>query len=381
MLAITNATVLGPLKVKGESTVIVSDGKISYLGPDEQAVLEGTEVIDGHGKLVAPGFIDLQINGAFGNDFTAHPESIWETAGELPRYGVTAFLPTIVTSPLSTVDDARDVITFGQPQEFEGAMPLGLHLEGPFINPAKKGAHSRAFMRNPLIEDVVDWSPATGIRMVTLAPELPGAAWICSVLAERGILISAGHSMATFDEAKSGIDAGIRYGTHLFNAMAPLHHREPGLIGAVLADERVTAGLIADGLHVHPGIIKAVWQITRDGRLNLVTDAMAALGMPDGEYQLGSSTVIVKGASCRLPDGTLAGSTLSLDRGLRNLIKYTGCSLSEALRAITATPAALLGLGHHKGQIAEGYDADLVLLNSDYSVHMTIAAGKILFSG
>lgn len=380
MLAITNATVLSPLKVKGDSTLIITEGKISHVGPADRPIPEGIQVIDAHGKLVVPGFIDLQINGAFGNDFTANPETIWETAGELPRYGVTVFLPTIVTSPLTKIDAARDLITFGQPQEFEGAWPLGLHLEGPFLNPAKKGAHARQFMRNPLIEDVVDWSPATGVRMVTLAPELPGAAWICSVLADRGILISAGHSMASYNEAKSGIDAGIRYGTHLFNAMPEFHHREPGLAGAVLADERVTAGLIVDGLHVHPGIIKVVWQITRDGRLNLVTDAIAALGMPDGDYQLGKLTVTVKGESCRLPDGTLAGSTLSLDKGLKNLIKYTGCSLPEALRTITATPAALLGLGHQKGQIAEGYDADIVLLNSDHSVDKTIVAGKILFA-
>jgi N-acetylglucosamine-6-phosphate deacetylase len=216
--------------------------------------------------------------------------------------------------------------------------------------------------------------------MVTLAPELPGANWICSVLAERGILIAAGHSMASYQEAKTGINAGVRYGTHIFNAMPPFHQREPGLVGAILADERVTVGLIADGLHVHPGIIKAIWQIAGDGRLNLVTDAIAALGMPDGVYQLGKLTVNVDGKSCRLPDGTLAGSTLSLDTGLKNLMKYTGCSLPEALRTITATPAALLGLGRQKGQIAIGYDADLVLLDPDYTVDKTIVDGKVLYA-
>lgn len=216
--------------------------------------------------------------------------------------------------------------------------------------------------------------------MVTLAPELPGAPWIVSVLAERRILVAAGHSMATYKEAKEGINAGIRYGTHLFNAMPPYHHREPGLVGAVLADERVTAGLIADGLHVHPGVIKAMWQITHDGRLNLVTDAIAALGMPDGQYQLGELSVTVEGNSCRLPDGTLAGSTLSLDKAFRNLMTFTGCSLVDALKTVTWTPAALIGLGNQKGQIAVGCDADMVLLNPDYSVDMTIVGGRVLFA-
>ncbi len=361
------------------SLVIIVEGKITHLGPTEGPVPTGAQIIDGNGRLLVPGFIDLQINGAFGGDFTTQPESIWQAAKELTRYGVTSFLPTIVTSPLAAVDAARDIITFGQPQDFEGAAPLGLHLEGPFLNPLKKGAHPKEFIRNPLLEDVVDWSPATGVRMVTLAPELPGASWICSVLAERGILVAAGHSMASYQEAKAAINAGVRYGTHIFNAMPPFHQREPGLVGAILADERVTAGLIADGLHVHPGIIKAIWQITLDGRLNLVTDAIAALGMPDGEYRLGKLTVNVDGGSCRLPDGTLAGSTLSLDRGLKNLMKYTGCSLPEALRTVTATPAALLGLGRQKGQIDIGYDADLVLLDSDYTVDKTIVAGKVLY--
>jgi N-acetylglucosamine-6-phosphate deacetylase len=218
-----------------------------------------------------------------------------------------------------------------------------------------------------------------GIRLVTLAPELPGALDVITALAQKGVIVSAGHSMATYEETRQGITAGIRYATHLFNAMATLHHRQPGLIGALLADERVTIGLIADGLHVHPALMKLIWQMTRDGRLNLVTDAMAALGMPAGNYNLGSYEVRVANNQSILEDGTLAGSLLSLDQALRNLLKYTGCSSAEAIRTITTTPASLLGLSGSKGQIAPGYDADLVLLSPEFKVMATFIDGQMVY--
>jgi N-acetylglucosamine-6-phosphate deacetylase len=222
--------------------------------------------------------------------------------------------------------------------------------------------------------------PETGIRQVTLAPELTGALDVIKVLVKNGVVVSAGHSLAGFEEAKSGIEAGIRYATHVFNGMPVLHHREPALTGAVLADERVTVGLIADGIHVHPALVKLLWQLLWDGRLNLVTDSMAALGKEPGTYRLGDLTVTVTGETCRLSDGTLAGSILSLDKAIRNLISYTGCSLSQAVRTVTATPAALLGIANRKGQIAPGFDADLVLLTSGYDVEATVVDGRVVYS-
>jgi N-acetylglucosamine-6-phosphate deacetylase len=215
--------------------------------------------------------------------------------------------------------------------------------------------------------------------LVTLAPELPGAIDVVTALADRGVVVAAGHSLAGYTEAQVAIEAGISYSTHLFNAMASLHHRRPGLIGALLADERVTVGLIADGVHVHPALVKLVWQLVGNGRLNLVTDAMAALGMPAGAYPLGNFQVTVDGTSACLSDGTLAGSILSLDVALRNLMTFAGCSLAEALPAMTTTPFALLGLGQRKGQIAPGYDADFVLLTPDLTVICTIVAGQIVY--
>ncbi|NJN54054.1 MAG: amidohydrolase family protein, partial [Anaerolineae bacterium] len=192
-----------------------------------------------------------------------------------------------------------------------------------------------------------------------------------------GIIVSAGHSMASFAEAKAGFDAGIRYGTHLFNAMPPLHHREPGLVGALLEDDRVTIGIIPDGIHVHPALVKLAQQ-TASSRLNVVTDAMAALGMPPGDYDLGDFQVTVDATTCRLPDGTLAGSILGMDTAVRNLLNYTGCSLAEAVATVTSTPADLLRLAH-KGRIMPGADADLVLLTPDCHVAMTLVAGNVVY--
>ena len=197
--------------------------------------------------------IDLQVNGAGGHDLTEEPERVWDVAAFLSRYGVTAFLPTLVDPAWSIVDRARTALAAGPPPGFDAATPLGWHVEGPFLNPTRAGAHDPARLLPPAVEPVADWSPATGIRMVTLAPELPGALDVVGALVANGVVVSAGHSAATWAQAKAGFDAGIRCVTHLFNAMSKLDHREPGLPGAALADDRVTIGLIPDGLHVHPG--------------------------------------------------------------------------------------------------------------------------------
>jgi N-acetylglucosamine-6-phosphate deacetylase len=281
---------------------------------------------------------------------------------------------------LTAVATAQEIITSNPPKGFQGATPLGLHIEGPFLHPDKKGAHNPHYLQLPTEAIVTNWSPETGVRLVTLAPELDGALQIVRLLAERGVVVSAGHSTATLAQATAGFEAGIRYGTHLFNAMPPLHHREPGLAGALLADKRATVGLIVDGEHVHPELVKLVWQMVGNGRLNLVTDAMAALGMSPGRYALGDFEVIVDETTARLPSGSLAGSVLSLDTAVRNLITFTGCTLADALPTVTSTPANLLGLPH-KGRIAPNCDADLVLLTPDLQVHTTFVGGRIIYQG
>ena len=381
MLQITNATIHTPGRVIPRGSVVIDGSRIVAAGAaGDVPVASGATVINAGGMILVPGFIDLQLNGAFGHDFTADPAAIWRVAAGLPRYGVTAFLPTIITSPLEQVEAGMRVVRDGRPGDFRGAAPLGLHVEGPFLNPKKKGAHNQQHLRPPTPEAVAGWSPASGVRLVTMAPENPGALEVIAALASRGVVVSTGHSMATYDEAVAGFDAGARYGTHLFNAMPPLGHRDPGLPGALLADDRMTVGFIADGVHTHRSIIALVWRMLGPRRMSLVTDAMAALGMPPGSHRLGDYDVIVDATSCRLADGTLAGSILELDQALRNLLDITGCSLDEALETMTTTPAKLLGLDGERGRIAPGYTADIVLLSSDLRVQTTIASGEIVYA-
>jgi N-acetylglucosamine-6-phosphate deacetylase len=290
------------------------------------------------------GLIELQVNGAGGMDLTNDPESVWRVGAVLRGFGVEAFLPTLVSPSWSIVDRARAAWATGAPAGYEGATPLGWHVEGPFISPSRAGAHDPATLRSPDARVVADWSPDSGIRMVTLAPELPGALDVVAALLSRGVVVSAGHSNATFEQAVAGFDAGIRFVTHLFNAMAPLNHREPGLAGAAVADSRVTIGLIPDGLHVHPAMVALVRRTVGPDRLAVVSDAMAALGMPPGQYRLAGRDVTVAESSARLPDGGLAGSVIGLDEAVRNLAAFARVPLADAALAATLVPARLLGL-------------------------------------
>lgn len=368
--AIGHGTIYTPDKVIKNGTILVQEGKITAVGQFPPPA--GWPMVDATGLSVAPGFIDLQLNGAFGHDFTADPTTIWRVAAELPRTGVTSFLPTIITSPPATVAHAQAVLATGRGGEVRGARPLGLHIEGPFFNPAKKGAHNPALLRLPSPTAVADWRRESHIWLVTLAPELPGARETIAALRQQGVVVSAGHTMASWQEAQAGLAAGVGYGTHLFNAMPPLDHRQPGITAALL-HAPLPVGLIADGHHVHPEMVRLAWRL-KNNHLNLVTDAMAALGMPDGAYQLGSQTVQVADGQARLADGTLAGSVLSLDQAVRNLITFTGCTLAEALATVTSTPADLLGVGDWLGRVAVGYTADLVLLDAHLQVQQTLLA-------
>jgi N-acetylglucosamine-6-phosphate deacetylase len=380
MILIRDATLVTPTQ-HAEDAAVLTDGRlIKSVGHDAiQHAPPGALEIDASGLLLVPGYIDLQLNGAFGDDFTADPSTIWAVSAGLPRFGVTSYLPTIVTSPLETVEAARVEVLNGRPPGYRGAEPLGLHVEGPFLNIEKKGAHNPIYLRAPDNAAVSGWSPAGGVRLVTLAPELPGATALIEELASRGVVVSAGHSMASYAEALAGIAAGVTYGTHLFNAMPSINHRAPGLPAALLTRPEVTVGLIPDGIHVHPAVIAIIWALKGPQGTNLVSDAMAALGMPPGAYLLNDFGVTVSETDCRLADGTLAGSILPIDQAVRNLIAMTGCSLPEALATTTTTPARLLGISDQRGDIVAGLIADMLLLTPELEVHTTIAAGDIVY--
>ncbi len=304
------------------------------------------------GSAPLEGLIDLQVNGAGGHDLTTDPESLWEVGAVLRRFGVDAFLPTLVSPSWAIVDRAMTAWAAGAPEGYAGATPLGWHVEGPFISPLRSGAHDPATLQPPDARVVRGWAPASGIRMVTLAPELDGALDVVTALVSQGVVVSAGHSAATYEQAVAGFDAGIRSVTHLFNAMAPLDHREPGLAGAALGDERVVIGLIPDGLHVHPAMVAVVRRAVGPDRLAVVSDAIAALGAAPGPYRLANRDVVYDGASARLRGGGLAGSVIALDAAVRNLAAFAGVALADAALAATAVPARLLGLAPAGAEVA-----------------------------
>ncbi|MGH3440827.1 MAG: N-acetylglucosamine-6-phosphate deacetylase [Nitriliruptorales bacterium] len=374
----------GQVLLDGElrpADLVVRDGVVAEIappapgGPHEPS--DGASVLDVAGQVVAPGFVELQINGAHGHDFTSDPTSVWRVGAELPAQGVTAFLPTIVSSPGEVVSRSFVVFAAGPPAGYRGARVLGLHLEGPMLSPNRRGAHNPSQFRLPSFDLIAGWEPSAGVRLVTLAPELPGAADVTRELVSRGVVVSAGHSSASFEQARDGFAAGITLGTHLYNAMLGFGHRFPGLTGALLATPGVPASVIADGVHVHPGAIEMAWQAKGPEGLVLITDAIAGAGRGDGSFRFGDYYVEVENGRATLPDGTLAGSVLTLDVALRNLVAATGCSLADALATVTSTPADVLGEGQ-VGRIEVGLPADLVVLDADLRVTTTLVAGEVV---
>jgi N-acetylglucosamine-6-phosphate deacetylase len=354
-VALTGGRVVGPFGLEA-ADVIVSNGVITSIGPPQGRPGATGEVLDAKGLLIAPGFVDLQCNGGYGIDLAMEPERLWELAALLPRQGVTSFLPTIVSSPPGIVDRALSAIR-RRPGGFRGAEPIGLHLEGPMLNPARRGAHVQANLRSASLALIEGWSRAAGVAMVTLAPELRGALEVIRTLRHRGVVVSAGHTDATTTEMVAALDAGVTMCTHLFNAMAPFAHREPGPVGVTLADERITAGLIVDGLHVHPTAVAAAWTALGPNRLAIVTDSVAT---PE---------------EARTPSGRLAGSVVPIDEAVRNLVAFTRCSSIEAVGCASTTPARLLAAA--TGRVVAGAPADLVLLTSDLYVAGVVVAGAV----
>jgi N-acetylglucosamine-6-phosphate deacetylase len=359
--------------------VVVEHGRIVGLPAREAHGAPGPvdEVVDLGGSLVAPGYVDLQCNGAARVDLTSEPHRIADVAAALPRFGITAFLPTVVTAPaeqrraaIAALPAAR--ATVGD----DGASPLGLHFEGPLISPERLGAHPAAHVvhADGIGGELDEWIRSGCVALVTLAPELDGMTEVIRRLHDGGVVVAAGHTTMSPADLAVAVDAGVRYVTHLYNAMRPFSHRDPGSVGAALTAD-VVAGLICDGLHVDPVAVDLAWRVLGPTRTSLVSDAVAALGEPSGTLRLGGLEVHHDESGVRTADGTLAGSSLPLDRGVRNLVAFTGCTLADAIATVTSTPADLLGLTD-RGRIAVGARADLVVLDGDGQLRSTWIAGR-----
>lgn len=376
-IAVVGGRVVAPSGVV-EADVTIEDGYVDAIS-EPSHVVSGS-VIDAKDLLVCPGFIDVQINGGFGHDFTSNPESIWEVGERLPASGVTAFLPTIITSSEATTDRAIAVMTAGPPVGYLGATPIGLHMEGPWLSPDRLGAHNLSALKVPGPDAADGWSFEQHVRMVTIAPELPGAHALIKRLTGRGVVVSLGHSNATYEQIVEAVRLGANFGTHLFNAMSPLRHRDPGVVGALLVEPDVTVGVIVDGEHLHSGAVEMAWKMKGPDHLVLVTDAMAAMGMDHGTFQLGTGQVAVDKTGPRNPAGDLAGSVLSFDHAVRNFMAITHCSVAEAV-AVSSTNAARAIGDPTRGTLEASVRGDVVLVDADFNVKATIVGGAVAFAG
>ena len=362
-------------EVWSEGTVLIEGSRVAEVSHE---LIEADEIHEYPNRLIVPGFVDLQVNGSFGVDVASEPGRVLELSRKLAATGTTSYLPTVISSPKNLYREAlpKLAVLVARGGVFDGAEVLGVHLEGPFINAGKRGAHPADCITpagTGLLGELLDLGP---VRMLTLAPELEGAAELAKLAGERGTLVSAGHSNVTFELAYKVFEEEISGVTHLFNAMSPLHHREPGLPGAAFAHPQATCGIIADGRHVHPEMVNLAFRMLGPDRLYLVTDAIAATGMEPGEYPLATQRVHLDTDGIpTLESGAFAGSVLVMNEALRNVLAFTGCTLSEAIRMAAATPARLIGEEGRKGRLASGYDADIAVLRSDLSVQVIYKGG------
>jgi len=331
----------------------------------------------GNELILSPGFIDLQVNGGWGYDFTADPSSIWEVGARLPATGVTTFLPTIVTAPYSVAETAIEVLKAGPPNGYLGADPIGLHIEGPWISSEWRGAHNPDHIQPPDPAVARSWGESGVVRMVTIAPELEGAFEAARTLAETGVLVSAGHSGADFETAAKALDGSWGAVTHLYNQMTPFQHRAPGLVGAALLAD-LPCGVIVDGIHSDPAAIRLAWELLGPRRFLLITDSMQATGLGPGRYLLGDQSVDVGPEGPRIWPGTLAGSTLTMDRAVSNLVDWTSATVDQAIISASSTPARLLDLAD-RGQLADGLRADAVVLDREMRVAETMVGGEVVY--
>ncbi|HVE44578.1 MAG TPA: N-acetylglucosamine-6-phosphate deacetylase [Gammaproteobacteria bacterium] len=373
---------MGDQLVKDQA-VLIQDGLIKAFFPHQMVAHHQPAEVRTypHEYVLIPGLIDLHVHGVNGKDvMDADPESLLVMSRALAAEGVTGFLATTMTMSHDRIEAALAAVA-DRAAEVTGAAILGIHLEGPFIAKAKLGAQGNLSC-DPDIHLMRRWQKIAkeNIKLVTVAPELPSAISFIQALRAMGIVVSVGHTDATYEQTCAAIAAGCSHATHLFNAMRGMHQREPGAAGALLLSDCVTAELIVDGEHLHPAIVDLCLRVKGANRLILVSDAMRAKCLGDGEYELGGQSVRVRDRKATLADGTLAGSVLQLPTAIKNIMAYTGCGLAEAVRMASYQPACLLNMERHKGSIEIGKDADVVMLDEKREVALTLRSGDPIFS-
>jgi N-acetylglucosamine-6-phosphate deacetylase len=385
MIALTASRLYTPLDQIDRPLVLIEDQHIvEVTSQAERELPKRADLKDLGDSTLAPGFIDVHIHGGAGHDVMESDQAGFPLIQQLlSKHGVTSFFPTTVTAPLdktlAALDRLAGIIETSEHDQVRspGAIPRGIHLEGPFISHTCRGVHPPENLLRPTLKAFEEfWQASRGrIRVITIAPELDGACEVIAEATKRGVCVSLGHSNATLAEAQKGVIAGGHHATHTFNAMRPLNHRDPGILGEVLTNSKISADIIADGIHLDPTIVKLFLKAKGPDNTVLITDAISATGMPNGTYQLGSLEVQVKDGRCTA-NGVLAGSVLTMDRAVRNIMKFGGWDLQHAIRAATLNPARVARLAN-TGKLHAGAEADLVVLSPTGEVRSTITRGFI----
>lgn len=378
--AIINGKIVTETEVLENKVLLYNDKLLEFRdqSPADELLHTCEEIIDAKGSYVSPGFIDMHIHGSGGHDvMDGTVESLTAISKIIAQNGVTGFLPTTMTMSKKKIYSALDNIRLMMGKEIPGAKILGAHLEGPFINKEYKGAQAEAYIIDPSFSFIEDYLDV--IRIITLAPEADeNFNFISEVKEKTNIILSIGHSTADYDQAKEAIKKGISHATHMFNAMTPLNHRKPGIVGAVL-DSDIYCELIADKIHVHPVIFKIIEAVKGIDKIILITDCMRAGSLNDGISELGGQKVIIENNIARLVDGTLAGSTLKLNNAIKNFMECTGKGICEAVKTSSLNPAKELGIDKQKGSLTVGKYSDMVILDEAFNVQRTIVEGKTVF--
>lgn len=380
MLLIDNARVIAPTAVWERGWLLIEGYKIGLMGQGSTPSFESVEKIDARGLTLMPGFIDVHVHGAMNCEaMDAAPDALRTMATFYAQHGVTGFLATTWTDSRERISAALQVVAQMLGAQPTGATILGAHLEGPYLNASKCGAQNIAHIRTAGREEAASFLDFNVIRLLSIAPEFQENHWLIEACVRRGITVSAAHTAATFAEMQHAVQMGLSHATHTYNAMTGLTHREPGTVGAVMTMPQVRCELIADNVHVHPAAMQILYTVKGQDGVILITDAVRSAGMPEGNYQIDERTVTVKEGAVRLPDDTLAGSILTMDRAVHNFMQAADLSLEEVWQCASLNAARSIGLADRKGSLEVGKDADLVLLDSNTAVYLTVAEGRVVY--
>lgn len=379
-ILITNAQIVTPTGVIRQGWLLVEGERIALIGHHPAPDFPDAEIIDASGRWMLPGFIDLHVHGAEGSEcMDATAESLQKMARFYGRHGVTGFLATTWTASRTRITNALKTIAECQGVQPQGATILGAHLEGPYLNPQRCGAQDTTQIRRAALDEALEFLDLDIIRLVAVAPEYPENHWLITEGVRRGIAVSAAHTAATYEDMQQAVSLGLSQTTHTFNAMTALNHREPGTVGAALSMPELVCELIADNIHVHPAAMRILYAAKSKNRVILISDAVRGAGLPDGTtYEQDGRKVTLSNGSATLPDGTLAGSVLTMNKALHNFAQATGQSIETIWQTSSLNAARAIGLSHRKGSLEVGKDADLVLVDESVNVDLTLAQGNVI---